>query len=148
MANDLITKPLKETTESVKQHGAMERALLAATTVKAPVVGTKKPTTKARRGATSDTSEAEELGDLILQGAQQVRVAFLGTSLEFEACVAVSEDGVSMLITRGVIAWTPPKETQITLSCDSGDFQLAYIGTRITFGLRAVLIGFIILHDD
>lgn len=132
----------------------MERALAAAAHRAQSPVGAATPRaasktrTRGKQPAEESTSEAAELGELLLQNRQQVHVSFLGTTLEFEASVQVDVNAVSLLITRSAVTWTPPQEQLLELRCESGEFKCTYIGTRVTFGLRAVLIGFIILHDD
>lgn len=134
----------------------MERALAKAAQCPAGSIApsparassSKQPRARSKQPAAESMSEATELGELLLQNSQQVHVSFLGTTLEFEASVQVDANAVSLLITRSAVTWTPPQEQLLELRCESGEFKCTYIGTRVTFGLRAVLIGFIILHDD
>lgn len=148
------TETLEATPASIKLQAGMERALAKAAQCPAGSIApartsnSKPSRARSKQPAEESTSEATELGELLMQNSQQVHVSFLGTTLEFEASVQVDANAVSLLITRSAVTWTPPQEQLLELRCESGEFKCTYIGTRVTFGLRAVLIGFIILHDD
>ncbi len=90
-------------------------------------------------------AEATELGLVILAAMQRVTVKFHGSTMVFNAAVERSAKALSLLVTRDGFNWEPPEDTQILVNVEDGDFECAYLGTRVTFGLQATLLGFIVL---